>query len=138
MPTTRRTALTTIALAALAAAAPQSAPRAQRPAHPIARPPGWSGGPLRPGRLPPWTTGGVASAAALPGTFTVVSVNRMQNMLKLRDDGGRNADVFVRPDLYDLSTLKPGDEVAIDFLVPDGGETRLAAGAIFKIEPDRP
>jgi hypothetical protein len=80
----------------------------------------------------------VADAAAVPGTFTVTSINRMQNMLRLRDDDGRGADVFVRPDLYDLSTLKPGDEVAVDFLVPDGGDKRLAAGAIFRIEPDRP
>jgi hypothetical protein len=108
---------------------------AQRPAQPIYRP-GWSGRPLQPGRLNPYAAGGVGGAA--PGTFTVVSVNRSQNTLKLRDGDGRTADVFVRSDLYDLSTLKSGDEVAVDFLVPDSGETRLAAGSIFKIEPDRP
>jgi hypothetical protein len=140
MTMTRRAALFGIAqagLGLLALAAPGTNSIAQRPAHPINRP-GWSGGPLRPGRLNPYTTGGVAGSAPVPGTFTVVSVNRQQNTVKLRDDGGRTADVHVRPDIYDVSTLKPGDEVAVDFLVPDSGETRLSAGSLFKLDPVTP
>lgn len=135
MQVNRRMALSAVAMGALALLAAAPAARAQRPAQPIYRP-GWSGRPLQPGRLQPYAGAGVAGPA--PGTFTVVSINRSQSLLRLRDDGGRTADVYVRPDLYDLATLRPGDEVAVDFLVPDEGETRLAAGAIFKVEPARP
>jgi hypothetical protein len=59
-------------------------------------------------------------------------------IVQLRDDGGRTADVYVDPDIYDLSELRPGDEVMVDFFVPDGSNDRLEAAGIWKLEPAKP
>lgn len=106
--------------------------RAQRPAHPIARPPH-----LRPGGLPGpgWfeVQGGVASGA-LPGVYVVVGVDEKAGTLQLRDGSGRIGVVHVDERMLDIESLKPGDEVEVDFLVPDPGSTRLAAGGIWKVQ----
>lgn len=108
---------------------------AQRPAHPIYRPrPDRPDRPLVPGRLPD-DAGGVAGSA--PGVFTVRSVRTRDNIVQLADDGGHNAEVHVDPDVFDLSALQPGDRVEVDFLVPHGGEERLAASGVWKIESAR-
>ena len=103
---------------------------AQRPARPIARPPR-PDRPLVPGRFNP-DTGGIA-AGPLPGVFTVVAVDTQGDTLQLRDDSGRSGKVHVDPDLFDLESLKPGDQVEVDFLVPEPGATRLEAGGIWKV-----
>ena len=110
---------------------------AQRPSRPIARPrpPGWSNRPLVPGYLYP-QAGGVAGPAA--GVFTVASVRPRDNIMRLRDDGGRSADVYVDSDVYDVSTLQEGDMVAVDFFVPNEGDTRIEAALVFKLDPDKP
>lgn len=120
----RRTFVTGFGLAAVAAGA-----WAQRPAHPIARPPR-PGGAVGRGRF---DTGGVASGA-LPGVYVVVGVDTKAPGLQLRDDSGRTGLVYVKEDLFDLETLKAGDEVEVDFLVPEPGSTRLEAGGIWKVE----
>lgn len=119
----RRTFVTGLGLAGIAACA-----WAQRPAHPIARPP-------RPGRQVPgrFNTGGVASGA-LPGLYVVVGVDAKAPGLQLRDDSGRTGLVYVNEDLFDLETLKAGDEVEVDFLVPEPGSTRLEAGGVWKVQ----
>jgi hypothetical protein len=105
--------------------------RAQRPAQPIARPPGQRlNRPLLPGRF---QLGGVASGA-LPGVYVVLEVDAKAETMQLRDEGGTTGLVHVDDDLFDLGSLKPGDEVEVDFLVPDPGSTRLEAGAIWKVQ----
>ena len=101
---------------------------AQRPAHPIARPPR-PGGPVLPGRFAP--EGGVAGGTA-PGMYVVVSVDSMGGMLRL-SDGSRTADVKVDENMIDLDTLKPGDQVQVDFMVPNPGDTVLKAGNVWKL-----
>ncbi len=110
---------------------------AQRPSRPIARPrpPGWGNRPLLPGYLYP-QSGGVAGPAA--GIFTVVSVQPRDNIMRLRDDAGRSADVYVDSDVFDVSTLQEGDAVAVDFFVPNEGDTRIEAATVYKLETDRP
>jgi hypothetical protein len=109
-----------------------SCARAQRPAQPIARPPGMRpGGPLGPGRFD--SQGGVASGA-LPGVYVVVSVDARAETLQLRDEGGRTGVVHVNDRVLDLASLKAGDEVEVDFLVPAAGSTRLEAGGIWKVQ----
>ena len=103
--------------------------RAQRPAHPIARPPR-PAQPLVPGRF---NTSGVASGA-LPGVYVVVDVDARAETLKLRDEGGRTGDVRVKESVFDLESLKPGDEVEVDFLVPEPGSTGLQAGGLWKVQ----
>ena len=105
---------------------------AQRPAQPIARPPGQRpGGPLAPGRFD--SEGGVASGA-IPGVYVVVGVDSKADTLQLRDGGGRTGVVHVNDHVLDLESLKPGDEVEVDFLVPAAGSRRLEAGSIWKVQ----
>jgi hypothetical protein len=124
-----RLAVATLAPSLLAAALPRAF--AQRPSQPIYRPiPGRPGRPLRPGRF---YSGGTNYAPAA-GVFTVSAVNSRDNMLTLRDEGGGSAEVYVNPRLFDLDTLKTGDEVAVDFFVPDDNDDRLEAASIDKLE----
>ena len=84
-----------------------------------------------PGRFNPG--GGVASGP-LPGVYVVVGVDTKAATLQLRDEGGRIALVHVNEDMFDLASLKPGDEVEVDFLVPDPGSARLEAGGLWKVQ----
>ena len=88
-------------------------------------------GPLIPGRFDPG--GGVASGAR-PGVYVVVAVDARTDTLQLRDEGGRTDVVHVSDRVSDLDSLKPGDEVEVDFLVPEAGSTRLEAGSIWKVQ----
>ena len=128
----RRTFASGIACAGIAATAIGIAPsvRAQRPTHPIARPPR-PGQALGPGRFDPG--GGVASGP-LPGVYVVVDVDTKAETLKLRDGGGRTDLVRVNEGVFDLESLKPGDEVEVDFLVPGPGSTGLQAGGLWKVQ----
>jgi len=105
---------------------------AQRPAQPIARPPRQRPDrPLMPGRFNP--SGGVASGP-LPGVYVVVAVDTRAETLQLRDESGRTGIVHVNADMFDLESLKPGDEVEVDFLVPEPGSTKLEAGGLWKVQ----
>ena len=127
-------ARTAFGLVALAASTTNSF--AQR--RPIHRPStGLPNVPLRPGRLRPYTTGD-AAGGALPGVFKVQAVKGRDNIVQLRDEDGRTADVYVDSHVYDLSTLSEGDEVAVDFFVPDDSKDRLEAASIFKLDPVKP
>ena len=106
---------------------------AQRPARPIARPPARPDRPLVPGRFPAGDAGGVPSGPR-PGTFAVVAIDPRENTLRLRDDGGRVATVHVDPDLFDLESVKAGDQVEVDFLVPAAGSTKFEAGGVWKVQ----
>ena len=130
----RRTFLSGLGRAGIAAAAIWigSSARAQRPAQPIARPPGLRpGGPRLPGRFE--AQAGVASGAQ-PGVYVVVGVDLRADTLQLRDEGGRTGVVHVNDRMVDLESLKPGDEVEVDFLVPEAGSTRLEAGSVWKVQ----
>ena len=119
-----------VSLFAAALAGFASSAWAQRPAHPIARPPGVRlGGAIAAGRF----DGGVASGA-LPGVYTVVAVDTKAETLQLRDEGGRTGLVHVSEAKFDLDSLKPGDEVEVDFLVPASGSARLEAGGLWKVQ----
>ena len=104
----------------------------QRVTQPIYRPrPGRPDLSLRPGRLDP---GGVNYGSA-PGVFAVVSVSARDNTLRLRDEGGNAADVYVNERLFDVEALSAGDVVAVDFFVRDDNDDRLEAALIEKLEP---
>jgi hypothetical protein len=109
-----------------------SSVRAQRPAHPIARPPRLRpDGSILAGRF--GAGDGVASGA-LPGLFVVVAVNAKDDTLQLRDEGGRTDTVHVNGDMFDLESLKPGDEVEVDFVLPQPGGAKFEAGNIWKVQ----
>ena len=128
----RRTALIQIAgtLIVIALATPAIS-IAQRATQPIRRPrpPGRPDLPLGPGRLPQTSaTGGPAA-----GVFTVSAVRARDNIVRLNDADGRSADVYVDPDVFDLSTLEVGDQVGVDFFVPEEADDRLEAASIWKL-----
>ncbi len=104
--------------------------QAQRPSHPIARPPGrLAGAAIVAGRF---NSGGVAGGAS-PGLYTVVSVDGKASTLQLRDEVGTTAGVYVNPSLFNIETLKAGDQVEVDFVVPAAGSTRLEAAGIWPV-----
>ena len=74
------------------------------------------------------------ASGALPGVYVVVGVDARADTLQLRDEGGRTAVVHVKDHVLDLASLKPGDEVQVDFLVPEAGSTRHEAGSIWKVQ----
>ena len=130
----RRTALIqivgTVAIVALATPAISIAQRATQPIR-RPRPPGRPDLPLAPGRLPQASvTGGPTPSA---GVFTVGAVRARDNIVRLRDADGRSADVYVDPDVFDLSTLEEGDQVGVDFFVPEQADDRLEAASIWKL-----
>jgi hypothetical protein len=116
---------------AVAVAGPFRQTWAQRPAHPIARPPR-PDRPLTPGRFNP-ATGSVARGP-LPGLFTVVKVDSRASTIQLRDDGGRTGIVHVDSDMIDLDAFQAGDVVEVDFLVPEPGSTKLQAAGIWPVQ----
>ena len=102
---------------------------AQRPAHPINRPPR-PGGPIGPGRFPRMTDSVIRPQP--PGAFVVRAVNERDNVVQLADTEGRTGNVYVPPQVFDLSELKPGDEVVVDFIVPADSSARLEAAGVWR------
>jgi hypothetical protein len=130
----RRTFLSGLARAGMVAGALAigSSVQAQRATHPIARPPSLRpDGSIMSGRFGP---GDGMAAGALPGVFIVVAVDMQADTLQLRDEGGRAGLVHVSDDRFELESLQPGDEVEVDFLVPQPGDTRLEAGSVWKVQ----
>lgn len=78
---------------------------------------------------------GYAPAAA--GVFEVVSVQASNRMVRLRSGDGRTADVSVAEHVYDLSKLKAGDKVKVDFFQPDDANPKLSAAGIWPVEAAR-
>lgn len=114
------------ALCALALAAALAVPAlAQRP-----------GGGDRPGRdrppRPPESIPAVESyAPQTTSVFEVLSVRASDRVVRLRGKDGKTADVHVADHVYDVSKLKAGDQVRVDFLQPDEGDTRLRAAGLW-------
>jgi hypothetical protein len=122
-----------LCLGAMGLAGPARHAWAQRPANPIALPPrDRPDRPAEPGRFNPSTSD--AAAGPSPGLFTVVAVDTRASTIQLRDAGDRSGTVYVDPDMIDLETLKAGDLVEVDFLVPEPGSTKLAAASIWRVQ----
>jgi len=77
---------------------------------------------------------GGANVAPLPGTFTVVSIDSYNQIVRMRAGDGSVGDVFVGSNTYDISKLKPGDTIQVDFLEPDGPDSRPKAGNIWMVK----
>jgi hypothetical protein len=85
---------------------------------------------LRPGTIP-------AEEAYAPmaiGVLEVLSVRPADRVIRLRDKQGKSADVHVQEHVYDLSKLKAGDKVRVDFFQPVEGDTQLRAAGIWPTE----
>jgi hypothetical protein len=77
--------------------------------------------------------GGGINWAPAPGVFTVVSVDSYSRKVRLRSGDGKTGDVFVGEDIYDLSKLKTGDKVQVDFVIPDSMNPKLSAATIWPV-----
>lgn len=76
---------------------------------------------------------GSINLAPRPATYAVLAVDPYNRVLRLRARNGATADVHVDDDVYDLSRLKAGDRVRVDFLVPNEGERRLTAASVWPV-----
>jgi hypothetical protein len=76
---------------------------------------------------------GSINYAPRPGVFVVVAVDDHERTVRLRARNGVAADVVVADDVYDVSKLRPGDRVQVDFLVPNDKAEPLAAAAIWPL-----
>lgn len=75
--------------------------------------------------------GGGLNYAPGPAVYAVISVDRDDRMVQLRAADGRTGSVFVAEDVFDLSTLKPGDKIRVDFVVPDEKNKGLKAASVW-------
>jgi hypothetical protein len=81
---------------------------------------------------PPESVPGIESHAPMTtSVFEVLSVRSSDRVMRLRGRDGKTADVQVPEHVYDVSKLKAGDKVKVDFFQPDEGDTRLRAAGVW-------
>jgi hypothetical protein len=69
------------------------------------------------------------------GVFEVVTVQTSDRVVRLRASDGKTADVGVAEHVFDLSKLKAGDKVKVDFFQPDEANPKLNAAGIWPVQP---
>ena len=69
-----------------------------------------------------------------PGEYVVDSVDNYNRTIRLRAADGSTRDVVVPDGVYDVSKLKGGDKVQVNFLEPDGQGGKLSAGNIWPVK----
>jgi hypothetical protein len=96
------------------------------------RPGGGDRPPIRDRVRPPDSIPALESYAPLTTSmFEVLSVRTSDRVIRLRGKDGRTADVHVQEHVFDVSKLKPGDKVKVDFFQPDEGDRRLRAAGVW-------
>ena len=81
---------------------------------------------------PPEPIPAVESYAPMTSSvFEVLSVRSSDRVVRLRGKDGKTADVYVQDHVYDVSKLKAGDKVKVDFFQPDEGDSRLRAAGVW-------
>ena len=76
-------------------------------------------------------------APAAAGIFEVVSVQESERVVRLRASDGKDVDVSVADHVYDLSKLKAGDKLKVDFFQPDEANPKVSAAGIWPVEAPR-
>jgi hypothetical protein len=74
---------------------------------------------------------------AAAGIFEVVSVQVSNRVVRLRASDGKTADVGVAEHVYDVSKLKAGDKLKVDFFQPDEVNTKMSAAGIWPVPSTR-
>jgi hypothetical protein len=72
--------------------------------------------------------------APRPAVYSVISINSDARTVQLRAADGRTDFVYVAEEVYDLSKLKPGDKIKVDFVVPDKTNDKLSAASVWPAE----
>jgi hypothetical protein len=75
--------------------------------------------------------GGGINYAPQPAVYVVGLVDVKNRTVGLRAADGKTGTVHVGESVYDLSKLKPGDKIRVDFIQPDAGSTKLSAASIW-------
>ena len=75
--------------------------------------------------------GGGINYAPQPEVYSIVLIDASGRMLRLRAADGRTGLVYVAEGVYDLSKLKAGDKVRVDFIAPDASSSKLSAASIW-------
>jgi hypothetical protein len=75
--------------------------------------------------------GGGRNYAPRPDVYAVISVNADARTMQLRAADGRTGNVYVAAEVFDVSTLKPGDKIRVDFFVPDETNKGLRAASVW-------
>ena len=78
--------------------------------------------------------GGGLNYAPRPAVYVVVSLDRDDRMVRLRAADGRTGDVFFPEGVFDLSTLKSGDQIRVDFVAPDKAKKGLTAASVWPVK----
>ena len=78
--------------------------------------------------------GGGLNYAPRPAVYAVVSLNPDARMVRLRAADGRTGDVFFPEGVFDLSTLKAGDQIRVDFVAPDKAKKGLTAASAWPVK----
>ena len=78
--------------------------------------------------------GGGLNWAPVPAVYDVVSLNREARMVRLRAADGRTGDVFFPSGVFDLATLKAGDQIRVDFVAPDKAKQGLTAASVWPVK----
>ena len=79
--------------------------------------------------------GGGVNLAQNDPVLQVVSIDSYGRVVKMRDANGKTLDVQVGEGIYDLSKLKIGDKVQVNFLEPDGlGSNKVKAASIWPVQ----
>jgi hypothetical protein len=75
--------------------------------------------------------GGGLNYAPKAAVYAVLSVNADAHTVQLRAADGRTGNVYVDEAVFDVSTLKPGDKIRVDFVVPDEKNKGLRAASVW-------
>lgn len=78
--------------------------------------------------------GGGLNYAPAPAVYAVISINKDARMVRLRAADGRTGDVFFPEGVFDLSTLKSGDQIRVDFVKPEKGDKGLKAASAWAVK----
>ena len=90
---------------------------------------------VRPRPLGPTTLPAVENyAPAAAGVFEVVSVQASGRVIRLRASDGKTLDVNVAEHVYDVSKLKAGNKLKVDFFQPDEENPKFSAAGIWPVE----
>jgi len=85
----------------------------------------------------PWAqrmVGGGLNYAPMPAVYAVVSMDRDDRKVRLRAADGRTGDVFFPDGVLDLTKLKAGDQVRVDFVAPDKATKGLTAASAWLVK----
>jgi hypothetical protein len=77
------------------------------------------------------TSGGGINYAPRPGLYTIVLIDAKAKRLRVRDVEGKTIDTNVAEGAYDLSKLKNGDKIRIDFVAQETPQQKPTAAVIF-------